>query len=71
MNPKNRVNEILNNSFNNITDGSPEQINDLYLNLSEDFNDLIVEERLRTINLLEVKGFQLDEATKKFLICSK
>lgn len=68
---KTRVTEILDTNFNDFVlhASNPTPIvNRFYQSLSEDLADYVVEERLKVINLLELKGVKISEENKKFIL---
>lgn len=66
-----RIEEILNSNFNDfaLSTSYPNQVvNRFYEALHSDLTDLVVEERLKVLNLLEVKGLKISEENKKFIL---
>jgi len=68
---KTRIKEVLDSNTNNFflhnMYYSPE-VNHFLHFLHKDLEDLVVEERLKVLNLLEIKGIKISEENKKFIL---
>lgn len=66
-----RVNEILKSNFGRVALGTPKIFLDyLYNGIYTDVQDLVIEDRLRTINLLELKGVKITKEQKSVILGS-
>jgi hypothetical protein len=66
-----RVDEVLKSNFGRVALGAPKIFLDyLYNGLYADVQDLVIEDRLRTINLLELKGVRITKEQKSLVLGS-